>query len=73
MFRKDFKLEMLAQYEESRKAELAVNRKPSPGRKNGRRTWTGLSATMRRSRQRLSSLPPYWNGKLKHRPGRFPM
>ena len=33
MFRKDFKLEMLAQDEVSRKAELAEKRKPSPGRK----------------------------------------
>ncbi len=34
MFRKDFKLEMLAQDEESRKAELAEKaEKPSPGRK----------------------------------------
>ena len=33
-----------AQDEESRKAELQKNRKPSPGRKNGWRTWTGLSS-----------------------------
>ena len=36
MFRKDFKMEMLAQDEESRKAELwRKSRKPSPGRRSG--------------------------------------
>ena len=30
-------------------------------------------ATTVHRRQRLSSLPLCWNGKLKHRPGRFPM
>ena len=44
MFRKDFKLEMLAQDEESRKAELAENRKPSPGQKSGWRIWTDYPA-----------------------------
>jgi len=49
MFRKDFKLEMLAQDEESRKAELTQNEKPSPGRKNGWRIWIRLSSTSMRT------------------------
>lgn len=44
MFRKDFKLEMLAQDEESRKAELAEKQKALSGAKNGWRIWTGLSS-----------------------------
>ena len=30
-------------------------------------------ANTRRNRRKLNSLPLYWNGKLRHRPGRFPM
>lgn len=47
MFRKDFKLEMLAQAqdEESRKVKLAEKQKALSGRKNGWKIWTGLSST----------------------------
>ncbi len=49
MFRKDFKLEMLAQDEESRKAELAEKQKALSGAKSGWKIWTGLSSTSMRT------------------------
>lgn len=47
VFRKDFKLEMLAQDEERR--NWRRNGKPSPGRKNGWRIWIRLSSTSMRT------------------------
>ena len=88
MFRKDFKLERLAQDEESRKVELAEKQKALSGAKKRMEDLDRLiqhiyednvlgelsdSRYLRRSRRRLSSLPLLWNGKLNRKPGSLPM